>query len=158
MRRGRGIPGQLRTEPAGLVSTIQVEDGAGLLQTRLSSHTHPAGPGLERKSARDCGRRKAASQVQLPGYLEAGGKKRRCSDASSARRGEKACRPLGRGLGRPAFSRSVLSPVFNSCARTRVGGACGSRLSLQRKRDPGPQVEAGRIGREDALLSFPLAQ
>lgn len=152
MRRGRGVPSQLRTEPAVLVSTIQVEDGVGLLQTRLSSHTHPAGPWLERKSERDCGRRKVASQVQLPGYLEVG-KGRGAAVTQAARAGGERREGLWGGASGVALSFAAFCRWSPPPARERGGeGFAVSRLSLQRKRDPGPQVEAGGVGRGDALL------
>ena len=141
MRRGCGVPSQLRTEPAVLVSTIQVEDGAGLLQTRLSSHTHPAGPWLERKSARDCGRRKVGSQVQLPGYLEVG-KGRGASVTQAARAGWEGVKASGAGP-RESRSPSQLSVVGPRLLRGSEAGR-GLRFFVQVFRENGILVPRWR--------------
>lgn len=58
----RRAPGQFRRDPTVPVKAIPVEDGSRFLSRTPVSHTHPAGPKLERKSARYCGRGKAASE------------------------------------------------------------------------------------------------
>ena len=73
----RGVLLQFRRDPVVQVNTIADKDGPRFLSSTPTPRTHYDGPRLKRKSARDCGRRKAGLQVQLPGRLAAGrGRKR----------------------------------------------------------------------------------
>lgn len=154
----RGGPGRLRREPPVSFDTIPGEDGAGFLKLGASTHTHFPRPWLERKSARVCGRRKAASQVQFPGHLEgwAGGE----AVTSTARAARNASLSRGRGLSGAWAGRGRALERRPLCVVSyrRVPAACALTRAFRGCRNLGPQEERTEARREDAFLVFPLSQ